>query len=216
MTPPLKPADSATAAHGSRTNPLRRLYHWVLSWADTPYGTPALAVLSFTESSLFPIPPDVLQIALSVSRPKRSFYYALVSAIASVLGGILGWYIGYAFWSTTSEFFYNYVPGFTRDKFDYVSNLYHQGAFLAILAAAFTPIPFKIFTIAAGVCQVPLGVLLVASALGRSARFFLVATAIYFFGPQAKVLLEKYFEIITLAMFALLVGGFVLLRYLAH
>ena len=79
-----------------RRSILRRLYDWVLHWAETPYGTPALFAISFAESSVFPIPPDVLQIALSVSRPRRSFYYALVSAVASVLGGIFGWLIGYA------------------------------------------------------------------------------------------------------------------------
>ena len=130
---------------------LRRMYNWVLHWAETPYGTPALFVISFAESSFFPIPPDVLQIALSVSKPRRSFYYATVSAVASVLGAIAGWCIGFLFWELLQDFFYDYVPGVTEQNIDYVGGLYSENAFLAIFAAAFTPIPFKVFTIAAGV-----------------------------------------------------------------
>lgn len=192
---------------------MRRLYYWVLSWAHSRYGTPALFVISFTESSFFPIPPDVLQIALSVSKPRRSFYYALVSTIASVLGSILGWMIGYAIWELTSEFFFSYIPGFSAEKFEQVAELYQANAMLAILAAAFTPIPYKIFTVAAGACHVPLGVLVIASILGRGGRFFLVATAIYFFGEPAKRFLERYFELVTIAGFLLLVGGFMAMKY---
>lgn len=199
-----------------RPNVLRRLYQWVLSWADTPYGTPALAVISFTESSFFPIPPDVLQIALSVSRPRRAFYYAAVASVASVLGGIAGWVIGYALWAAVGDFFYDYVPGFTQARFDHVGQLYHDNAFLALLGAAFTPIPYKVFTVAAGVFHgyVPLGILIAASAIGRSGRFFLVALTIFFFGPTAKRIIEDYFEIVTFALFALLVGGFVVIKLL--
>ncbi len=195
---------------------LRRLYRWVLHWADTPYGTPALAVISFSESSFFPIPPDVLQIALSVSKPKRSFYYAGVSALASVLGGMAGWLIGNHLWQSVDQFFFSYVPGFNLDTFQYVQGKYRDNAFLAITAAAFTPIPYKVFTIAAGVFQVPLGTLVVASILGRSARFFSVATCIYLFGPTVKELLEKYFEIATFVLFVLFVGGFMAVKLLLH
>jgi membrane protein YqaA with SNARE-associated domain len=190
------------------------MYNWVLGWADTPYGTPALAAISFAESSFFPIPPDVLQIALSIARPRRSFYYAAVSAIASVLGGIAGWFIGYALWASVGEFFFNYVPGFSQQNFDHVARLYGDNAFLAIVGAAFTPIPYKIFTVAAGVFQVPLETLIVASAVGRSGRFFAVALVIFFFGGRAKYVLDRYFEWITLALFAMLVGGFLAVRYL--
>lgn len=195
-------------------NILRRMYRWVLSWADTPYGTPALVGISFAESSFFPIPPDVLQIALSVSKPKRSFYYAAVSAVASVLGGVAGWWIGAMLWHLVKDAFLGYVPGFTQENFDYVAGLYQKNAFLAILAAAFTPIPFKVFTIAAGVFEISLGTLLLASAIGRSGRFFLVATVIFFFGQTAKTFLEKYFELATLALFILGVLGFLAIKWL--
>jgi membrane protein YqaA with SNARE-associated domain len=197
---------------------LRRLYDWVLSWADTPYGTPALAVLSFAESSVFPIPPDVLQIALSFARPRRAFYYAAVSAVASVLGGMAGWLIGYALWSVVGDFFYQYVPGCSQENFNYVGEQYRENAFLAIVAAAFTPIPYKVFTIAAGVFHeyVPFWTLLAASALGRTGRFMLVATVIRLFGERARRVLERHFEWMTVVLFVLLVGGFFALRFLAR
>lgn len=199
-----------------KLNPLKWLYQWVLHWADTPYGTPVLALLSFAESSFFPIPPDVLQIALSVSKPRRSFYYAAVSAVASVLGGVAGWYIGRALWLSVDDFFFNHVPGFSHANFNQVEKLYGENAFLAILAAAFTPIPYKVFTIAAGVCHstVSLQTLILASAIGRSGRFFLVAAVMFFFGESAKTALERHFEWVTLALFALLVAGFFCIRFL--
>lgn len=201
-----------------RPNILRRMYYWVLSWADTPYGVPALAVISFLESSVFPIPPDVLQIALSVSRPQRAFLYAAVSTVASILGAILGWVIGYMFWEALGNFFFDYIPGFTHEKFDFVGKAYQDNAVLALLAAAFTPIPFKIFTVAAGVFHqyVPLSTLILTAIVGRSARFFAVATCIYFLGPWAKAILEKYFEVATLLLFVLLVLGFLSIRWLMH
>ncbi len=199
-----------------RPHLLKRLYNWVLHWAETPYGTPALFVISFAESSFFPIPPDVLQIALSISKPRRSFFYAGVSAVASVLGGVLGWFIGFALWSTVSGFFFDHVPGFSRETFEFVSTKYHDNAFLAIFTAAFTPIPYKVFTIAAGVFEVSLGVLIMASVPGRSGRFFLVATSIYFFGPRVKSLLEKYFELATLILLLLGVAGFLAIKFLVH
>lgn len=207
--------DAAPPPPRSR-NPLRRLYAWVLSWAESKYAVPALAAISFVESSLFPIPPDVLQIALSVAQPKRSYYYAAVSAVASVLGGVLGWTIGYAAWRLVSGFFFDYVPGFTPENFEKVQALYQENAFWAIFAAAFTPIPYKVFTIAAGVFEVSLGVLILASALGRSGRFFAVASVFYFFGAPAKALLEKHFEWATLVLCGLFVAGFLAIKLLLN
>lgn len=204
----------ARAEAPRRPNALRRLYAWVLSWAETPYGTGALAGISFAESSFFPIPPDVLQIALSVARPRRSFFYAAVSTVASVAGGLFGWAIGRLFWESTSGFFFDYVPGFTRGRFGQVQELYLGHAFLAIFSAAFTPIPYKVFTIAAGVFGVPLPVLVFASLLGRGARFFAVGACIHFLGPRVKEWLDRYFEWATLALLALGIGGFVAIKFL--
>ncbi len=222
MTTPASPGSHATPPAsdttdaGKRPGIVKRLYLWVLHWAETPYGTPALFVLSFAESSFFPIPPDVLQIALSVSKPRRSFYYAAVSVVASVLGAIVGWYIGYALWATLGDFFMAYIPGINQEKIDQVKGLYTEWGFMAIAVAAFTPIPYKVFTISAGMVPIGLPVLVLASILGRSARFFAVATCLFFFGPSVKVLIEKYFGWVTIVFVVLLIGGFVLIKYLLH
>jgi len=202
----LEPASGSPA----RPNPLRRLYAWVLHWAETPYGPTALAAISFAESSFFPIPPDVLQIALSVSKPKRSFLYAAVSLVASVAGGVLGWAIGAFAWDAVSVHVVDVLPGLTSSAFAHVQQLYLDNAFLAILAAAFTPIPFKVFTLASGVFGVALPTLVAASLLGRGGRFFLVAACIFVAGPTAKRLLDKYLELATVVVFVVLVLGFVL------
>ncbi|MDD4318735.1 MAG: hypothetical protein PHW10_00180 [Candidatus Peribacteraceae bacterium] len=206
-------APDASTLLPRKPGPLKRLYLWVLHWAETPYGTPALAVLAFAESSFFPIPPDVLQIALSVSRPKRSFFYAAVAGVASVLGGVFGWVIGFVFWAAVGDFFMRVIPGLTPENMAYVGNLYNDNAFLAIVTAAFTPIPYKVFTISAGVFSVPLGILIAASVVGRFGRFLLLGTLIYFFGPGIKRFIDRYFEWVSIAFFALLVGGFLVIKY---
>jgi membrane protein YqaA with SNARE-associated domain len=138
--------------------------------------------------------------------------------VASVLGGIAGWYIGRFLWSGVDDFFFDHVPGFSHANFERVQRLYGDNAFLAILAAAFTPIPYKVFTITAGVFyrSVSLETLILASVLGRSGRFFLVATALFFFGARAQAILERHFEWLTLALFALIVAGFLAIRFALH
>lgn len=194
--------------------PLRRLYDWVLSWAHHPAGTWALFVLAVAESSFFPVPPDVLQIALGLEKPKRSFWYATVSSVGSVLGGILGYFIGLFLYESIGKEIIDFYH--LQATFEKVGGYYQAQAFWWIFVAAFTPIPFKVFTIAAGVyhAYVPLSILVVASAVGRPARFFLVAALIYFFGPRIKTFIDRYFNWLTVAFTALLVGGFLLAKYL--
>jgi membrane protein YqaA with SNARE-associated domain len=196
-----------------KKNVVRRLYDWVLSWADTPYGTPALFVLAFMESSFFPIPPDVLQIALSVGKPKRAFWYATVSLTGSVLGAFLGFLIGYAFWATTQDFFYN-SHIIDRETFATVVDLYQEHGFWAILISAPTPIPYKLFTIAAGVCGISLWTLFGASVIGRSARFYPIAAIMYFFGPTVKTWIDRYFNVLMVIFAILFVGGLVAIKLL--
>ncbi|HBT77699.1 MAG TPA: cytochrome B [Planctomycetaceae bacterium] len=206
----------------SSTEPLkkrgivRRLYDWVLSWADTPYGTPALFVLSFAESSFFPIPPDVLQVALSAGKPKRSFFYATVNLVGSVLGALVGYLIGFALWGMFADFFFKYVPGFTPQGFDTVKNLYHEYGFGAIFTAAMTPIPYKLFTIVAGVCEIGIPMFIIASIIGRGLRFYAVASLLYFFGPTVKSWIEQYFEVLAVVFCVLLIGGFFVVKFLLH
>jgi membrane protein YqaA with SNARE-associated domain len=190
----------------------RGMYDWTLSWANTPYGTPALAAVAFAESSFFPIPPDLLLIALCVSIPRRCFYYVAVCSASSVLGGLFGYFIGLAMYDTVGRLIIQTLQ--YEAYFDLVGRMYADNAFLAIMAAAFTPIPYKVFTIAAGVWRIDVWTLLAASALGRTGRFLLVGTMIYVFGARIKTFIEKYFEAFSVAVFAIVAGGFLAVRYL--
>ena len=190
---------------------LRRLYSWVLHWAETPYGTWALFVLAFCESSFFPIPPDLLLIALAVSIPKRSLYYALVCSAGSVLGGCLGYLIGWQFMVGIGEKIISFY-GLT-EKVEYIQSLYMQYDALAIGIAGFTPIPYKVFTISAGAFDINFTVFVIASAVSRAARFFLIGWLIYRFGTGIQAFIEKYFNTLAVAFTILLVAGFVIIKY---
>ncbi len=202
----------------------RRLYDWVLHWADTPYASPALFALAFAESSFFPIPPDVLLIALALSRRTKAFHYALLCSLASVLGGMLGYAIGQFSWylpgttdySGVAQFFFTYVPGFTAERFAYVQELYRAWDFWVVFTAGFTPIPYKVITITAGVFDLDFPMFVLASAVGRSARFFLVGALLYLFGEPIKNWIDKYFNLLSLLFVILLVGGFLVLKWLVH
>lgn len=200
----------ALAAAPGQVSWLRRLYRWVEAWAESRYGTAALAVVAFVESSFFPIPPDVLLIALSVGRPRRALRYALVCSVFSVLGGMAGWWIGLEAYDTVGR---RIIEGLgLQREFEIVRIHYNGNAFWAILVAAFTPIPYKVFTIGAGVFGVPLGTLIAASVLGRSGRFFLVGGLIFLFGPTIKLWLDRYLEVATVALVVLGVLGVAAIR----
>ena len=189
---------------------LRRLYSWVLHWAETPYGSWALFVLAFCESSFFPLPPDVLLIALAVSIPKKSFKYALICTAGSLIGGCLGYLIGWQFMITVGEKIIQFY-GLTH-KMQYIRDMYIQYDAWAIGIAGFTPIPYKVFTISAGAFDINFTVFLVASAVSRGARFFLVGGLIYMFGPRIKLFIDRYFNILAIAFVILLVAGFVIIK----
>jgi len=199
-------------------NIVRKLYDWVLHWAETPYGLPALFILAFAESSFFPIPPDVLLIALAVSIQKKAFKYATVAAIGSILGGIFGYGIGYFLWYTGGEFsnfamiFFDYIPGFTNEVFYNVKQMYEENAFMVVFSAGFTPIPYKVITITAGVSEINFPMFTIASAISRSLRFFLVAGIIYKWGKPMTIWIDKYFNILAVLGTILLVGGFVIIK----
>ncbi len=192
---------------------LYRLKAWVESFAAKPFATWALFGIAFVESSFFPIPPDVLLIALGVARPRRAFWYALVCTLGSVSGAFLGYYIGYAFYETIGSKIVDFY-GF-HDKFQFVLDKYQENAWTAIIVAGFTPIPYKVFTIAAGFNQtIDLLTLALASLVGRASRFFLVGGFLFLFGPKMKEFLDKYLERLTLALGVLFVLGILAIKYL--
>lgn len=193
-------------------NPIRRLYDWVLGWAETPYGVPALCILSFAESSVFPIPPDVLLIALGLSVPARAFRFAAWCTVFSVLGGLFGYLLGYAAWATLEPILINRI--IPAEAFAAVTEKYREYGAVAVFTAAFTPIPYKVFTVAAGVSGVDLVEFTGASVLGRGGRFCLVALVIRLTGHQARRLIDRYFNLATVLGTVLLVGGVLLVRFL--
>jgi membrane protein YqaA with SNARE-associated domain len=191
---------------------IRKLYDWVLSFADHPYGTWILFLIAFMESSFFPVPPDFLLIAMSVGSVKRSFWFALVCSAGSVLGAILGYLIGWHFYGLIGEPIINFYG--LSEKYDQVRLLYENWNALAVGVAGFTPIPYKVFTIAAGAFKINFLTFILASIASRSARFFLVAGLIRLACPGIKTFIDRYFNILTVVATILLVGGFLVIKYL--
>jgi membrane protein YqaA with SNARE-associated domain len=198
----------------------RRMYDWTLGWAYRPSASYALFTLSFAESSFFPIPPDVLLMPLVLGNRRRWLRYASLCSLASVMGAVFGYLIGWLAWGAVGWIFFDYVPNFTPEVFQRVSGLYEQYNFWIVFTAGFTPIPFKVITITAGVFSqgAPgfFGVFLLASAVSRSARFFLVAGLMRAFGAKITPFIDKYFNWLALLFTALLIGGFVVIKYVAH
>ena len=192
-------------------NPIRQIYDWTLSLAKKKTSSAWLAVLSFAEASFFPIPPDVLLIPLCLGALRKAVYFATICSVASVLGGLAGYAIGHFAWDGLQEYFYHYVPGFTKEKFSRIAEWYEEWGWPLVFLAGFSPIPYKIFTIASGVLGMALLPFTLASAVSRSGRFFLVALLISKFGEPMKELIDKHFNKLALAFGLLLIGGFLVL-----
>ncbi len=199
---------------------IRKLYDWVLHWADTPYGAPALFILAFAESSFFPIPPDALLIALVLGSTTKAFRFASICTIASVTGALLGYTIGHFLWWTPAgeftgiaEFFFANIPGFTYDTFYNIEEMFNAHDFWIIFTVGFTPLPYKVITISSGAFNINIVMFIIASLVSRGARFFLVAFLIWKFGPQIKSFIDKYFNWLAVAFTVLLVGGFFVIKY---
>jgi len=193
---------------------VRKLYDWVIHWGRTTHAQIALFLIAFAESSFFPVPPDVLLIAMVLADDRRWIRFSLICLAGSVLGGMAGYLIGYAFWQATSGFFFQYV--FSVETFERVRHLFQQYDFWAVFAAGFTPIPYKVFTIASGVWAIHFPVFVLASVLSRGGRFFLVAGLLRIFGPKIKSFIDRYFNLLTIVFVVLLIGGFVVVKYWLH
>lgn len=202
---------AAEGDDASRPNPLRRLYDWVLSWADRPGGPAALFGLAAAESVFFPVPPDVLLIPMALGRPRRAFRFAALCTLGSVIGGVLGYWVGSALYRSVGVWILD-LYGY-HDVYAKVGELYRQNLVVALGAAGFTPIPYKVFTIAAGGFSVSLPAFLVISAVSRGARFFLVAGLLRIFGRQVRDFIERWFNLLSLLLALLVVAGFVVLRW---
>tara|TARA_Y100000817_G_scaffold75558_1_gene58124 strand:- start:1287 stop:1901 length:615 start_codon:yes stop_codon:yes gene_type:complete len=200
---------------------IKNLYDWVLNWSHSKYGVVALALMAVSEASFFPIPPDVLLIALCLGSQSKSLKYALICSVGSILGAVVGYGIGsILWWSSSNEFtglanfFFSIIPGFSTDVFYSIKDQYEQWNFWIIFTAGFTPIPFKIFTITAGAFDINFILFLIASTISRSARFFLVAGLIWKYGKPIKEFIDKYFNLLAILFTLLLFGGFFLAKFL--
>lgn len=196
----------------------RRLYDWVLHWAETPYGPHALVVMGFAESSFFPVPPDVLLAPLALANRRKWYWLALWCSIGSVVGGAFGYLIGLTVWEAIAPTVYGlHIPGVTADNFATAQGWYEHYNFWIVFAAGFTPLPYKVATISAGMffgASWPMFlVFMLASALSRSARFFLVAGLFGHYGARAKPFVDRYFNLLCVAFMVLLVGGFLVISY---
>lgn len=209
----LDAAAAATATRPSKWAIHRHLYDWVIGFAHKKHSTAALATLSFAESSFFPIPPDVLLLPMCLGKRSKAWWFATVCTVASVIGGIAGYFIGHVAWEAVDQYAYRYVPGFKPETFQRVAELYQRYDFWIVFTAALTPIPYKVFTIAGGVFHVALVPFILASIVGRGVRFFSEAGLMYVFGPKILPFVDRYFNLLSILFTLLLVGGFVLVKY---
>ena len=196
---------------------IKRLYNWILSWSESRWGWLALFTIALFEASWFPLPPDILLIALCLGATKRSFRFATICLVGSVLGAALGYMIGYFLWTTPSgeatalaNLFYEYI--FSVDSFNNVGALYDRFNFWIVFTAGFTPLPFKLFTIAGGMFHINFLMFIIASMVSRGMRFFLIAWLIWKFGAPIKSFIDKYFNLLA-TLFTILLIGFTLLAF---
>lgn len=212
---------------------IRRLYDWVLHWAETPYGVPALIMLSFAESSFFPVPPDVLLIALVLGATTKWWRFALWCSAASVAGGIAGYAIGMTVWETVGiwilknivhiELVTNTQTG-TLDiplpdylhfiGGDFLFQVYDKWNAWIVFVFGLTPLPYKLVTITAGFAKINFPVFVFASIISRSLRFFVVAAILWKFGPSAKHFIDRNFNKLAFLFVILLIGGFAVITYI--
>ncbi|WP_025897678.1 YqaA family protein [Sneathiella glossodoripedis] len=190
---------------------IRKLYDYTMGLAAKPQAKGFLATVSFIESSVFPIPPDVMLIPMVLANRKEAWRIAAICSVFSVLGGILGYVIGYYFFQLIGEqiiAFYGY-----QDKFLRFASGYSEWGGWIVGFFGLTPFPYKVITIASGAVSLNLGMFIFASVVSRSARFFLVAWLLHKFGEPIREFIEKYLGILTILFFILLFGSFVLLKY---
>lgn len=201
-------------------NWIKKLYDWVISWSESKYGPMALFLLAFIESIFFPIPPDILLIALALGASAKAFKYAAICTAGSVLGAFVGYYVGNVLWLTSTgafspfaNFFFTNIPGFTVELYESIRKLFVEWDFWVVFTAGFTPIPYKVITISSGAFEINFAMFAIASIISRGARFFLIGWLIWKYGSRIKIFIEKYFNLLALAFTVLLIGGFVLIKY---
>jgi membrane protein YqaA with SNARE-associated domain len=191
---------------------VRNLYDWTMAQAERRYALAVLFAVSFVESSVFPIPPDVLLVPMVLAAREKAWTIAGVCTVASVLGGWAGYAVGYFFYEGLGEpvlAFYGYA-----ERFQAFAQAYNEWGAWIVAGAGFTPFPYKLITIASGLVQMDLVTFTIASVVSRGGRFFLVAALLWYFGAPIRRFIENNLPTLTWLFFALLLGGFVAVRFL--
>tara|TARA_B100000315_G_C14320816_1_gene470689 strand:+ start:30 stop:614 length:585 start_codon:yes stop_codon:yes gene_type:complete len=191
---------------------LRQLYDWTLNKANHPKAPWFLGLISFVESSLFPIPPDIVLIPMIISNKLKAWRYAFICTVSSVMGGILGYCIGIFFYSTVGIFILKYYG--LENQFINFETMYVKYGILFVLGAGFTPFPFKLITIASGFFHFNIFLFIIAAFISRGLRFYLLALLLRIFGNWIKIFIDKYFNLLAILFFIILIGSFILIKYL--
>ncbi|MFW7377699.1 MAG: YqaA family protein [Oligoflexus sp.] len=221
-------------ANAARAPIHRRLYDWVLNWANSPYAMTALVIIAFAESSFFPIPPDILLMPLVLGAPRKWWKIALVCTIASVLGGIVGYGIGVFAWESMGRWIVEgllgvnlisvdgrldiALPAYLVSNFEswlggtYLFQVYDAWNAWIVGIFGLTPLPYKLVTVTAGVARVDLGIFIIASIASRGMRFFMVALILRLIGEPAKTFIDKNFNLLTILFVVALIGGFAVFK----
>jgi len=192
--------------------PVRRLYEWVLRWAETRHAGKAMAALAFSEAIFFPVPADLLLGALCLGRPRSSFRWATICTLFSILGGTTAMLLGLAVGQARVTDAMAFVG--LGEKAAQALDVFHEYGFWAVAVAALTPVPYMVFSWVAGFAEIAVWQFLLASVIFRSMRFFGVAAIVYVFGPAAKRFIDKYFNLVTVAVMLVVIGVVVLVKVL--
>ena len=191
-------------------NLLRSLYNWTLKKAEHKYSSWVLSIVSFAESSFFPIPPDVLLIPMIIAKRTKAWTYAFICTLSSVLGGVAGYAIGFFLFNSIGTLIVEFYH--LTNSFNTFENYYKEYGILIVLGAGFTPFPFKFITIASGVFSLNIFLFILTAFVARGLRFYLLACLLFIFGEKIKILIDKYFNILAVLFFILLIGSFMLVK----
>ncbi len=190
----------------------RKLYNWTLDKSSKKEAPWFLSIVSFAESSFFPIPPDIILIPMILAKRAKAFIYASLCTLSSVVGGILGYLIGFLLFNSIGILLVNFYH--LDESINEFKNYYNTYGAWIVIIAGFTPFPFKVITISSGLFQLNFIIFILCSILSRGARFYLIAGLLYFFGEKIKIFIDKYFNILTILFFVLLIGSILIIKIL--
>ncbi len=196
---------------------LKKLYNWILGWSESPYGSIALFIIALSESIFFPLPPDILLIALAIGSQTKAYKFALICTLGSLCGATIGYLIGNFIWYGPygiSDYFYNHFSSFSEQSFNNIKTYYENYGFLIIITAGFTPLPYKLITISSGAFKISFTLFILASTISRSARFFLISFLINKYGHSIRYFIEKYFNILSVLLISLIIIIYLTIKFI--